>query len=167
MDIYYENDFKEINSPIIVSKREASRKTPGCGINMHEYVEFYYIITGGIEVFCNGASEWIYPGDIAFINWCQPHKSLCFLDDTLYYIVQFDLNSLSCGNYDVFQTKYVTRLISDTGLFKTYFREDKILKSLFETLVYEYENKLFTYELSVQAAIFNILAIIINSAEDQ
>lgn len=160
----FENSFKDLNSTIIISNRQATNKNIGCLINMHEYIEFYYVIKGGVNVFCNGKSDWLYAGDIIFINWCQPHRSLEFLDDTEYYIVQFDLNSLSCGNFDVFQTKYVSKLITDMHLFKSFFKNDKKLVEFFEILVTEYEKNLFTSELSIQAAICNILAYIINSA---
>lgn len=167
MNSCYEDDFKGTDSIFIVSRREATGKNPGCLIHLHEYIEFYYVIKGGVKVFCDGRSEWVRAGDLAFINWCQPHRSLCFADDTEYCIVQFNLSAITCGNSDVFQTKFVSRLINDMHLFKSFFKKDKVLIGYFEQLVYEYEHKRFAYQLSVQAAIYNILAYIIRSADSQ
>lgn len=160
---YFEDHFKKRNSPIIVSKRNATAKSPGCFVNLHEYIEFYYVIRGGVKVHYNGVSLWVREGDIAFINWCQPHRSLCFLDDTTYYIVQIDLNAFTCGNADLFQLKFVSRLISDMPYFQYFFHNDSILTGYFHSLIYEYENDFFTRELLMQAATCNILAYILNS----
>lgn len=166
MEQYYENSFKDLTSPIIVSRRNATAKNPGCLINMHEYIEFYYVLKGGVKVFCNGFTQWLYAGDIVFINWCQPHRSFCFLDDTLYYIVQFDLNGLTCGNADLFQSKFVSKLISDMNHFKHFFQNDAKMIEYFDSLIYEYENNFFTRELLIQSAICNILAHIIDSESE-
>ena len=165
MERYYEDDFKGRDSSIIVSKRFATSANPGCQIHLHEYIEFYYVVKGGVHVYCSGSDRWINSGDIAFINWCQPHRSLKFKDDTTYYIIQFDLNSISCGNKDVFQSKFVSKLINDMDIFKSFYINDAELKKYFEQLVYEYEQKDFSCELSVQASIYNILAYIFKTAD--
>lgn len=166
-DLYFEEHFKNRNSSIIVSRRKATKESPGCMVNLHEYIEFYYVIKGGVKVHYSGASQWVRAGDIAFINWCQPHRSLCFLDDTAYYIVQIDLNSFTCGNADLFQLKFVSKLISDMPYFQRFFHNDTTLLGYFHSLIYEYENNFFTRELLMQAAICNILAYIFNSKNGQ
>ena len=163
MEQYYEDNFKTLNTSIIISKRTADGKSLGCLINMHEYIEFYYVIKGGVKLFCNGSSQWVYSGDVAFINWCQPHRSLCFLDHTAYYNIQLDLNTLTCGNADLFQTKYVSKLISDMKYFKQLFQGDQTMTNYFRSLTFEFEHRTFTSELIIQSAICNILAYIINS----
>ena len=51
MEQYYEDNFKSLNTSIIISKRTADGKSLGCLINMHEYIEFYYVIKGGVKLF--------------------------------------------------------------------------------------------------------------------
>lgn len=166
MEQYYENNFKSTKSPILIVKRSATQKSLGCMINIHEYVEFYYVIKGGVKIFCSGMTQWAYGGDVAFINWCQPHRSLSFLDDTVYYNIQFDLNALTCGDSDLFQTKYVAKLISDMEHFQPLFRQDQIINAHFHSLIDEYENESFTRELRMQSAICNIIAYIIDSRNE-
>ena len=165
MNSYYEDDFKGTNSMLIVSKRTATEKNPGCLIHLHEYVEFYYVLSGGVKVFCDGASDWVRAKELAFINWCQPHRSLEFANDTVYYIVQFNLNALTYANDDVFQKKFIPKLINDVQTFKPFIKNDKTLTDYFDLLLNEYEGQRYACELTVRAAVYNILAHILRSAQ--
>lgn len=93
MSIEFENPIFHQNSPVKIFRRDSNSNSEGCFFHWHEELEFYYVKTGGVNLLCNGSSSWLYPNDIGFVNWCEPHKSLGFLDNTSHYIIQIDLSS--------------------------------------------------------------------------
>ena len=111
---YWPVEMSKSNFPVQISKRfnsSSDNRNPNFALHWHEQLEFYYVVEGGIYLTCNGEEQWIYPRDIAFANWCDLHRSICFLDHTLYYVFQIDLSLLTSDKEDVFTEKYSNNLI--------------------------------------------------------
>lgn len=103
----YENVLtQDIDLPINVSLRNNNSDSVGCEFHWHEELEFYYVVSGGVSLLCNGKKEWLYPGDVGFVNWCEPHRGSGFLDETEHYIIQIG-TALLTGFHDY---NYFSRL---------------------------------------------------------
>lgn len=144
--------------PLKMIRRNSNKESVGCMFHWHEQLEFYYVLSGGVELVCKGEKDWIYAGDIAFVNWCEPHKSISFLDNTLHYIIQFDISMLYGRISDICEEKYFARLIDNTITFPTFIKNEKILAGFFDTMIQEYENKNYGYEIVIKAQAMNVLA---------
>lgn len=76
-----------------ITEQRRMKKSFGSELHWHEAIEFYFILDGGVEVLCNGNKQWLYCGDSAYISWCDLHRGVAFLDNTLFLTVQIDLSS--------------------------------------------------------------------------
>ncbi|MCK9477953.1 MAG: AraC family transcriptional regulator [Firmicutes bacterium] len=124
MDIFFENhDAITSELPIIIFERQTDSDSLGCHFHWHEALEIYYVLSGGIHLLCNGENKWVYENEMAIINWCEPHKSLCFLNGTRHYIIQINLKS---SVFKVFDNVYQTFLPRDS------FIDDLICKIISE-----------------------------------
>ncbi len=106
MDLEYEFPDYSQSLPIYISNRKSSSQSVGCYFHWHEEIEFYFVIRGGVNLLCGGTSSWILSGQLGVVNWCQPHKSIGFLDDTEHYIIKIDLSSpifsfIPIAKYDI------------------------------------------------------------------
>ena len=146
--------------PVQIQQRINHSSNPGCFLHWHEQLEFYYIEQGGLCLLCDGQERWIYPGDVAFVNWCDLHKSLEFLDNTVHYIIQLDLSLLSSSPQDIFDEIYVNDLIVHSRNFDRFILQDPDLSRLFQDIVAEYERKSYGYELAINADFLKIFSII-------
>lgn len=63
----------------------------GCYHHWHELIEIYYVVRGGVQLLAGNESFWIDPGEIGIANWCEPHRTLAFKDDSFYFVVKVDI----------------------------------------------------------------------------
>lgn len=113
--------------PVRIFKKVSNAHTEGCYYHWHEMLEIYYVLEGGIYLLYNGSGKWIYPNKLAVVNWCEPHKSLQFLDHTKHYIIQIDISSPLF--YAVHQEKSYPSLLCVTPK----------LENLLDSLIQEYD----------------------------
>lgn len=146
--------------PVQIQQRVNHSTNPGCFLHWHEQLEFYYVEQGGLCLLCDGQEQWIYSGDVAFVNWCDLHKSLEFLDNTVHYIIQLDLSLLSSSPQDIFDEAYINDLIVHSRNFDRFIPQDLTLTQLFQEIVAEYEGKNYGYELVIKADFLRIFSII-------
>lgn len=146
--------------PIQIQQRINHSTNPGCFLHWHEQLEFYYVTQGGLYLLCGGQKQWIYPGDIAFVNWCDLHKSLEFLDNTVHYIIQMDLSLLSSFPQDIFDEVYINDLIVHARNFDRFIFQNTELTRLFQEIVAEDEKKSYGYELTIKSDFLKIFSII-------
>lgn len=74
--------------PILVVEHLHNAGNPGCAFHWHEELEFYYVESGGVLLNCGGEEQWLYPGEIGFVNSFLPHRGMDFLDGTRHCIIQ-------------------------------------------------------------------------------
>lgn len=149
--------------PVQVQQRVNHSTNPGCFLHWHEQLEFYYVERGGIRLLCDGREQWIYPGDVAFVNWCDLHRSMEFLDNTIHYILQIDLSLLSSASQDVFDETYINDLIVHSRDFERFIQQDSELVSLIQEILSEYQQKRYGYELVVKADFLKVFSVIFRS----
>lgn len=85
----YEDVCMEDNAlPVQILRRRMDSGSFGCDFHWHEELEFYCVRQGGVLLLCGGERQWIRAGETGFVNWCQLHRGVKFLDSTQYEIVQ-------------------------------------------------------------------------------
>ncbi len=150
--------------PLLVFEREHDSGGPGCEFHWHQELEFYYVITGGVLLSCGGEQEWLYPGDIGFVNSYLPHRGLDFLNGTRHYIIQINLDMLE-GEICFSQNRsYSSLLLEKLRELPPFLREDPELTSLFSSLVQEWKGQKPGMELAAKGLLFQILVRLLRTA---
>lgn len=160
---YWPVKFPSKDFPVVVSRRYNSsldNKSPKFALHWHEQLEFYYMVQGGMYLFCDGREKWLYPGDIGFINWCDMHRSVLFLDNTVHYVFQVDLSLLACGN-ELVSEKYLNYFIVPSHPFHNFIVGDKDISNLLDRVLAEYAHWNFGSDLIVKSLFLNILGILL------
>lgn len=147
--------------PINIRFRTTNHNSVGCEFHWHEELEFYYVKKGGVLLLCNGKQQWIYEGQIGFVNWCQIHRGIEFLDNTEHYIIQIGTKFFSDEIISVAQkqkSNYLSMLIAQSKNFPLVFADcNPIVKSL-EKIIFIQSNQGFAYELKLKSALYSLLA---------
>ena len=92
MKIAYEYQPREY--PVSIhSAYHKNSDDPGCYYHWHELIEIYYVVKGGVELLAGTSPVWIKAGELGIINWCEPHRSLTFLDDSEFFVVKVDTHA--------------------------------------------------------------------------
>lgn len=160
---YWPVNFPTRDFPVVVSKRYNSsldNKSPKFALHWHEQLEFYYMVQGGMSLFCDGVERWLYPGDVGFVNWCDMHRSVLFLDDTVHYVFQVDLSLLACGN-EVVSEKYLNYFIVPSRQFQNFIMGDKQISFLFDRVIEEYSHWEFGSDLIIKSLFLHIIGLIL------
>lgn len=152
---------------IILRKSDATYK--GCEFHWHEELEFYYVCQGGVCLNTGNESQWIYPGQAGFVNWCQPHRGSAFLDQTLHYIIQISPSAFEKetvlppkGRQPV---SFLAMLMSASLKFPTIFDQHSGITACFNRLIKEAGSPGAGSEFAVKACIFDILAILVRHCQ--
>ena len=152
--VYETIEIKDTKVPVRISSQKRTKGFMGAPLHWHEAIEFYFVLSGGVEVLCNGKKEWLYEGDTAYISWCEIHKGTEFLDNTLFLSVQIDLSSLeNLSNGD-----NEDRLFGIYKTLPTYIRGDAELIKLALELQKAYQRNDMSGMYMVRSVIYHILA---------
>ncbi len=150
------------NFPVRIKENNNNSNARGCQFHWHEMLEFYVVYSGGVKLHCNGRYEWLYKDDIGFVNWCEPHRGMEFLDNTKHYIVQFDLGGLLNETATFDEEKYLFSIINSGIDLKI--SQDKELMDIFKSMISQFENKNIGYELSVKGYSLIIISLLLQRA---
>lgn len=150
--------------PLRLFARDHNSGAPGCEFHWHEELEFYYVVNGGVLLSCGGEQEWLYPGDIGFVNSCIPHRGLDFLDGTRHYILQMNLELLQ-GETDMRENRTYSSLVMERlhGI-PAFLHSQKELCRLFAEMTQEWEQQELGAELAIKARMFQILVWLLRMA---
>lgn len=132
--------------PVIIKEKWRNSKNTGCYFNWHELIEIYYVVSGGIHLQCGGRTKWVYAGETVFVNWCEPHKSLEFVDGTHHFIVQFDLRMLKASELN----NSCVRFVSFPGC-------NKEIQSITESIIKEFMSKKTGYRNAIIGSLFSLI----------
>lgn len=149
--------------PIRIYHAQVDSSYSGCVFHWHEQLEFYYVVSGGVFMMCNGQQNWILPGEIGFVNWCEPHRGAYFKEDTEHYIIQIDLSKIIDKTQLLSEKSYFSPAYNYLSKVPTYLKSDSILYGYFAKIVSEYYSKEIAYELVITATIQYILAYLLRT----
>lgn len=151
----YEQVFMTKESvPVNIQKRQNNSSASGCQFHWHEQLEFYVVEQGGVNLFCNGRQSWIYPGEVGVVNWCEPHRSTGFLDNTVHYIVQVDLFLLLEKEGE--EGQYLLRKIREP--LPLVLSQELFFENAFHRMIRQKESQLPGWQMAVKGEAMCILA---------
>lgn len=143
--------------PLLVCEHRHDSGGPGCEFHWHQELEFYYVITGGVLLRCGGEQEWLYPGDVGFVNSWVPHRGVDFLNETKHYIVQFRPDLLRNEIRVSDSRSYASLIVEQLGKISPFFHGDGELSQLFGDLVTEWNSQKSGMELVVKGKLLEII----------
>lgn len=162
---YWQVPMEEWDFPVRVAVRTNNAEDIDLydwSVHWHEQLEFQYVLQGGMGIYCNGQTEWLYPGDVFFANWCDPHCATGFLDNTRYYVVQLDLQWL-VPEYDPRLSKYADHLMMRAQAVERFIRQDDVLCDMLRRIVEENDRRRIGYEMNIKALGLAIVAHLLRS----
>ena len=108
MEIAYEYIPREY--PISIHDAYHKNSTDkGCYHHWHELIEIYYVVRGGVQLLMGNESLWINPGELGIVNWCEPHRTLAFRDDSYYFVIKTDIYA-PIFHHDLRHTRFHHRI---------------------------------------------------------
>ncbi len=168
----YEDVIKDEELPVNVFLRSSDSGTEGYEFHWHEELEIYYVVSGGVCLLCGGNAQWLYSGDVGFVNWCEPHRGNRFLDGTKHYIIQIGTKlfenetvRIPAGRNGGKSVSMLALLASRGRAFPGVIRGSEELTGLLDVLIREKEERLSGFELRVRAAVLEILAFLLRRAD--
>lgn len=165
--------------PVNIFFRKNSSQSAGCELHWHEELEFYYVKKGSVSLLCNGKSQWLTPGEVGFVNWCEPHRGNRFSDHTEHYIIQigpelFAKEMISLPQSEDKESSYSNSLqrdllsvLASTSGFPVVFSHCTELNACLDRLILAIESRKPGYELEVKSAAFGILFLLVQSLENK
>lgn len=166
--ILRENARMADGQPMRIRLHQNDAQSDGCEFHWHEELELYYVIRGGVSFLSGGEQIWLYPGDVGFVNWCEPHRGNRFLDGTQHYIIQISADLLAQETVRLPETSGRTDLLS---FFATHghqlprvLRGRKELTALLDNAIRTTRNTPPGFELELKATALQILAFIVREA---
>ncbi len=129
-------------------------------LHWHEQLEFQFVLRGGIRLTCVDKTGWVYPGDLFFADWCQPHHATAFLEDTEYYVFQVELSWLLNEKNDMRLARFRDALMIRGQDFDCFVRQDNALNAVLLQILDAYEKKPFGYELEIKGLFLEVLTLL-------
>lgn len=153
----------EMNIRII--KRQNNSQGRGCEFHWHEPIEFYYVVSGGVLLSAAGEENWLYSGDIGFVNSFIPHRGMRFLENTIHYIVQIDTEFFKSDTCLKQNRSYDSVLTECLRSIPSVIRSDEKLSSVFARLTKEENERTVGFELAVKSCIYEIFTILMRMSD--
>ena len=144
--------------PIRIYHVQTDTSSNGCMFHWHEQLEFYCVISGGVFMLCNGKQDWIIPGEVGFVNWCEPHRGAHFKENTEHYVVQIDLMKVVNNSKLLSEKSYFSPAYNYLSNVPTYIKSDPTLYHHLMKIVEEYNSKKIGYEFVINGTIQYILS---------
>jgi YesN/AraC family two-component response regulator len=144
--------------PIRINFVQADSSYSGCLFHWHEQLEFYCVLSGGVFMLCNGKQDWILPGEVGFVNWCEPHRGAHFKENTEHYVVQIDVTKVVNNTKFLSEKTYFSPAYNYLSNVPTYIKSDPALHQYLLKIVEEYNNKKIGYEFVINGTIQYILS---------
>ena len=144
--------------PIRINHVKADSSYSGCLFHWHEQLEFYCVLSGGVFMLCNGKQDWILPGEVGFVNWCEPHRGMQFKENTEHFVVQIDLTKVIKNSKFLSEKAYFSPAHNNLTFVPTYIKSDPLLYQYLLKIVEEYTFKKTGYEFIINGTIQYVLA---------
>lgn len=148
--------------PVNISFRRNDSSNTGCELHWHEALEFYYVKKGGVLLLCRGVRQWLLPGQVGFVNWCEPHRGSAFLDQTEHYIIQIHPSFFSGESVFLPQDGrhhcVLSLLAAQSGRFPVLLEDSLQAARLLDALIESASLRRPGYEFAVRSALYGILS---------
>lgn len=127
----------------------------------HEDLQVFYFINGQGFLRFNKESFNVVQGDVVIINSKELHYLESLNDNLRFYLIRIDPSFLFSDQVDLCQTKYLFPLCENDILFKNLIRNDDKIINCIKTIIKEYSEKKFGYELAVKSNLYNLVVLLL------
>lgn len=154
--------------PILAHKQEKEGQTTMVDPHYHEYIEILYCLDGSFDTILDGKEYVFSKGDMVVVNSMEVH-SVCTLDNELnsYIVIRFNPEVLYTTAQTIFEAKYVLPFTMKNANHQRVFYAHEIgatnIPSLIKSILSEYNNRHYGYELAIRTSIGEIFLWILRS----
>ena len=154
--------------PISIRLHKNGAESGGCEFHWHEQLELYYVHAGGVSLLSGGQQSWLYPGDVGFVNWCEPHRGSQFLDGTQHYIIQISAELLAQETVllpgAAARADLLSLFAARSRRFPRVLRGNAALNGFLDEAIRESEAQDAGFELRLKADALQVLAILLRES---
>jgi len=134
----------------------------------HKEIELLYFCFGSARVSIGNNTFPVEEGQMLFINSMEVHSITADPGyNASYFVIMSDLSVLSLANNEHFYNRYVLPFVVYDSSLKHLFMADELngtqIPGLFQTLLTEYKNRKFGFELAIQIGISQIILYILRN----
>lgn len=130
-------------------------------LHWHEHLEFLYFVKGHARITCNSLEYDAGPGDLIAVNSTDLHQGVSLSDRLFYFAVILHPSLLHSQQFDKVETKYITPITQNRILFCNRIQDDPVAIECIDSLIREYQEKEFGYEVAVKASLYRLLAALL------
>lgn len=127
----------------------------------HHHLEFLYIVDGSARITCNSESFDVSPGELIVVNSTDLHHGISLSDDLFYYAVIVDPSLLHSHTPDSAEAKFITPITQSRIRFAHKVAGDDAVRVSLLSLIEEYDNGAFGYELAVKSWLYRLLTLLL------
>jgi len=127
----------------------------------HEQLQLLYFTSGAASIHCNAVSHELRAGDTLLINSNEIHYGTNYSQETRYYILKINFKTLFDRQPKAEQMQYLAPLLENRLFFQNKISRDPKLNGLIGQIIAEHDEQAPGYELSVTAAVYNIIVYLL------
>lgn len=130
-------------------------------LHWHEHLEFLFFVEGQARITCNSSAFDAGPGDLIVINSTDLHQGISLSDRLFYFAVILHPSLLHSQHFDKVETKYITPITQNRILFRNRIQGDPVVIECIDSLIREYSEREFGFELAVKSSLYRLLAVLL------
>lgn len=161
---YYEEEKITIDGiPYNIFCHVQNQTSPGLVISphYHDYIELLYGLSGHFDVHLNNGLYQFGPGDLVLINSGEVHQIETSTEESgHYYVVRFEPDVIYTLSQNVLEMKYILPFTLNNynhqKVFERGLIDNTILPEMIESIMSEFSDKNYGYELAIKAYICRI-----------
>lgn len=127
----------------------------------HEHIEFLFFIEGEAMIECNSEQMHVKAGDLIVLNSTDLHHGISLSENLFYYAIIADTSLLHSHSVDAVEMKYITPITQNRISFQNKISKDSDVNGCISSLIEEFENREFGYELAVKSYLYRLLTILL------
>lgn len=130
-------------------------------LHWHEHFELIYVVSGSMEIECEGRMIHLGPEELIVINPNELHSCPHIETPLKLYCVIFDVEILKSRFFDKSESKYIQPIMQNGILFENQLLKNEVMAAHIMNVCKELELQGRGYELAVKADILYILVILL------
>jgi AraC-like DNA-binding protein len=167
-DYYIEEKYTagDLPLPFSAHTQQAMGMATMVHAHIHSYIEILYTLSGQFRILLNNKDYSFGPGDMVLVNSNEIHNIIALTPGlNKYIVIKFEPELLYTTTQTLFEMKYVMPFILNESTHQKIFKKEEIKNSVIpgivKSIVQEYTDKNYGYELAIRANIFNLFLFIL------
>ncbi|MHB1453423.1 MAG: AraC family transcriptional regulator [Saccharofermentanales bacterium] len=127
----------------------------------HRYLEFLFILDGGLNLKCNGSNIDAKKNDIVVFNCNEVHTGCANELGVEYYCLIVDMKMLESKAFDECEKKFILPILQGRIKFENLISSNEMVMELMNGIIEEFKEKKYGYELKIKSLLYDMITILL------